>query len=124
MLIDSRELGGAIAVVTSFTKRKKMASSSQGKYCNLCRSQITDMQNLQTLSTSHSAMGALDGLIADVSLGVSRMQLLLSRQVCRKCYQNFEKLDKARATVSQLTATDLILESFYRKMSNTTGKQP
>ena len=86
-----------MAVVINFMKLKKMASINQGRSYNLCCSQIH--------STSQNTSAALDALITDALLGVSRMQLLLSGQVCGKCYQNLEKLDETRATVSQLIAT-------------------
>ena len=123
MLIDSQKLQGTIAVVTSFTKRTKWRTVVKADPAIYVAAKSLTRE-IGGHSTSQSATAALDGLIFDASLGVSRMQLLPSEQVCRKCYQNLEKLDKARATVSQLIATtNLVLESFCRKVSNTTDKQ-
>ena len=100
--MNNRErYGSQLQPVSRACRAKKMARS---KVCDLCLSQISDTRNRRTLSTSKCATAALDGLIADVSLGASRMQLLPSGQVCRKCYQDLEKLGKARTTVSDSTA--------------------
>ena len=68
------------------------------------------------LSTSADATVVLDSLIDDAALGLSRVQLLPSEQVCRKCYQDLKKLNRAKATVTQ---HDLLksLTSVYPSLS-------
>ena len=77
------------------------------RLCDLCCCHIDDTRNRQNVATSECAMAVLDGLITNSSLGLSRVKLVPSGHVCRKCYLGLEKLKKAQATVDQLTASFL-----------------
>jgi len=75
-----------------------------GRHCNpgpcqLCCCQIDDGRNRRNVGTSESATAALDILCSEV--GQPRTQLITGL-VCRKCFQDLEKLTKAQSTVQLL----------------------
>ena len=65
---------------------------------------IEDTRYRRNLATSKLATAALNGLIATISTGLSKEQLVPSGYACRKCYMSLEKLKKSQATVDELTA--------------------
>ena len=64
---------------------------------------IEDTRYRRNLATSKLATGALNGLIATISTGLLKEQLVLSGYACRKCYTSLEKLKKSQAKVDELT---------------------
>ncbi len=70
--------------------------------CQLCHCQIDDTRNRRNLGikTTEYATASLDKLCSAV--GRSRKQLVPG-PVCKKCFQNLEKLAKAQMTVNTLT---------------------
>ena len=73
--------------------------------CELCNTHIDDTRYRRNLSTSKLATAALNSVIATISAGLSREQLVPSGCACRKCYTGLEKLKKSQTTVDELTAT-------------------
>ena len=87
-------------------------ASRPALFCELCSTHIEDTRYRLNLATSKLATAALNGLIATISTGLSKEQLVPSGYVCRKCYMSLEKLKKSQATVDELTAT------FFRHLRN------
>ena len=82
-------------------KRWQTAAKAGRAISALTKSRTREISRLSPLL---SMPWRLWTLIANASLGALRAQLLPGGQVCRKCFQDIEKLDKALATVSQLMA--------------------
>lgn len=82
----------------------KMASRP-ALVCELCSTHIDDTRYQRNLSTSKLATTAMNGLIATISTGLSREQLVPSGYACRRCYTSLEKLKKSQTTADELMAT-------------------
>ena len=67
--------------------------------CQICPCKINDSKKLRNVGTSESASAALDRLCSEV--GQPRMQLIPD-PVSARCFQDLEKLSKARSTVEVL----------------------
>ena len=99
-------------------------AASTGRPCQLCCCRIDDGKNRRNVGASKSATADLDGLCSEV--GQLRTQLVPG-PVCRRCFQDLEKLTKAQSTVELLrgqflcylrslkTTLQLPLRDRYRK---------
>ena len=81
------------------------AAIKRGLYnpCQLCHSKIDDTRNRRNLGvrTAECATASVDSLCCE--LGLSRAEIVPG-PVCKKCFQDLEKLTKAQTTVSLLRA--------------------
>jgi len=80
-----------------------MATAAPRQRCHICRCEVLDSKNQRKLGTrsSECATAALDGLCQ--ALAHPRTQLVQG-PVCRRCFQDLEKLRKAQTTVDLLKA--------------------
>lgn len=92
-------------------------AASTGRPCQLCCCRIDDGKNRRNVGASKSATAALDGLCSEV--GQLRTQLVPG-PVCRRCFQDLEKLTKAQSTVELLRGQFLC----YLRSLKTTLQHP